>query len=244
MTDGLESAASVTTGVPSCDRGTSMHRVVPTSILMSEGAAIDGGVVSWTVTVCVSLKPSFMRESVAVQLIRTVLRPSTTVGENVGTRVPSTRSRAVPAPMLAVVRVVVGPSASMVLEGGAVTLGGVVSTTVTSCVAVAVIPHWSVALQVIVLAPRPDTTVGESVGTKSPPNRPITVPAPILAVVRVVVGPSASTVMLAGGTIAGEFLSIKVTYCCWSGVVLPLWSVAFQTIRWVPRRDTLVGVTV
>ena len=114
-----------------------------------------------TMTVCVSLKPSFMRESVAVQLIPTVLRPSTTVGElrglpwneNVGVRVPSTRSWAVPAPMLAVVRVVEGPSASTVVEGGAVTLGGVVSVMVRVCVAFAELPEKSAAVQFITCRP-------------------------------------------------------------------------------------------
>ena len=109
------------------------------STVVESGAVTAGGVLSATVTVCVVLVPTSPLESAAVQVITTVLRPCTILGEKSGTMSPSTRSWAVPAPIFALVRVVVGPSASTVVESGAVTLGGVLSVMVRICVASAVL---------------------------------------------------------------------------------------------------------
>ena len=91
-------------------------------------------------------------------------------GEQVAERAPSTRSLA-DAEKLAVAPD--GPVASMVIFAGTVTVGGVVSTTDTLKLALAMLPATSVAEQLIVVAPsgKVEPEAGEQLGVMAPSTR-------------------------------------------------------------------------
>jgi hypothetical protein len=121
------------------------------SAVIGPGTETVGLVVSCTVTVNEAL-PVLPDESVALQM--TVVVPSTNVlpeaGEQLGEMLPSMLSVADAVKPTAAPP---GPVASAVIGAGTVTLGGVVSWTVTVNVAVPVSPIESVALQVTVVEP-------------------------------------------------------------------------------------------
>ena len=178
--------------------------VVPTaSATTLLGAVTLGAVVSRTVTVCVSaaLLPEL---SVAVHVI--VVSPS---GKLAGASLvtvteESTVSEAVAAP----VRIgVVVPAASAVMSAGAVTLGAVVSRTVTVWVSVAELPASSVAVQVTVVLPSGNDAGASlvTVGLESRSSRTVAEPScEEDSGVRVAV---ASNVLSAGAVIVGGEVS-------------------------------------
>jgi len=110
-------------------------------------------------------------------------------------------------------------------SAGAVMLGAWLSTTVTVCVAVAVLPDASVAVQITVVAPSGNVAgalleaVAEqlSATVAVPSDTPLAVQSPA----------SAFTVTAAGAVMVGFTLSTTVTVCV-AVVVLPDASVAVQ----------------
>jgi hypothetical protein len=125
-----------------------------------------------------------------------------------------------------------GPVKS-VTAGGAVTTGGVLSVTVTTCVSVAVLPERSVAVYVTVVLPtgkifaagtpvRVTVTPAQlSFATADPSCASVTSVPQLVAPGPVLTLTSAGAVMVGG--IAG--LSVTVTSCC-PAVVFPAESVA------------------
>src|SRR2546428_318521 len=107
-------------------------------------AEIRGGVVSTTVTVKLAV-PVLPCASLAVQVTvavpRAKVEPET--GAQVTATVPSTLSVAF---ALNVTMAPDGPVASFVMLAGALIVGGVLSCTLTVCVAVAMFPELSVAV--------------------------------------------------------------------------------------------------
>ena len=85
-------------------------------------------------------------------------------GESLATEIISTVSLPEPRPMST--KFPSAPLASIVMLSGAVTLGAVVSTTVTVWVAVAELPDESVAVHVITVSPSGNVS-GESLVTDS-----------------------------------------------------------------------------
>jgi hypothetical protein len=116
-----------------------------------------GGKLSWTVTLndLLALLPAL---SVAVQT--TVVSPRGNVDPDPGTHVTGTPEPSTMSVALGFVNVTatpVGPVASLVISaGGAPTVGGVVSRTVTLNDLFAVLLWWSVAVQLTVVVPRPN----------------------------------------------------------------------------------------
>jgi hypothetical protein len=178
---------------------------------MSPGAVRVGGVVSTTLTVKVSVEVLF-DASRAVH--ETVVGPSTKVapegGEHDTVGAGSTASLA-----LAEYETLAppGPVASAVIGPGTTSAGGVVSTTVTVTmnVAVPVLPAPSVAEQVTVVGPgaKFEPEAGLQVTGGDPATRSVAEPGPYETVVPE--GSPAVTVTGAGGVTIGGVVSTTVT---------------------------------
>src|SRR5437773_2871883 len=131
------------------------------SMVMLAGQLINGAGLSITVTVCVAeavLPCASVAEYVSVVLPSGKLFPDGTP-LRVTAPTPGRLSVAEPLPSVALRSLTVtphevapGPVNSVTAAGG-VTTGGVLSTTVTVCVVVAVLPAQSVAVQVTVVFP-------------------------------------------------------------------------------------------
>ena len=117
-------------------------------------------------------------------------------------------------------------------RAGAVTVGAVVSTTVTVCVAVAKLPLASVAVQVTVVAPRENNAGASFVITGAVSQISVAVAVPIAITCPVVPVHSADTG--AGAVTVGNPTSFTVTSKV-STEVLPEASIAVQVTRFVPR---------
>jgi hypothetical protein len=135
---------------------------------MLAGTVTVGGVVSCTVTTKES-EPVLLWESVAVQV--TVVVPSGNVlpdaGAQLGAMLPSTMSLA---EAEYVTTAPPGPVAAVVMLAGTVTVGGVVSCTVTTKESEPVLLWESVAVQVTVVVPKPNVLpdAGEQPGEMEP----------------------------------------------------------------------------
>ena len=194
------------------------------------GAISSGGVVSRTTTRWTAVA-SFPAASVAVQV--TVVVPSgNTAGASLETDATPTASVASGEPTST--GAPSGDAASAVASGGGTIEGGVVSTTFTSCSAVASFPAASVAVQVTVVAPS-GNTAGASLETDATPTasvasgEPTSTGAPS--------GDAASAVASGGGTIEGGVVSTTFTSC--SAVAsFPAASVAVQVTTVLPRAST------
>ena len=98
--------------------------------------------------------------------------------------------------------------ASIVIEAGAVMLGAVVSTIVTVCVALAVLPDMSTTFHSIVVSPSGKNLGGWSVTDAIPiMSYPVASPNSIILPDRLV----ASATISAGTKISGDVVSINVT---------------------------------
>lgn len=139
---------------------------------MLAGTVTLGAVVSTTDTLKLAL-PVLPCASVAEQVTvvvasRAKVEPER--GEQVGAITPSTRSLAVAVKVTAAPE---GPVASAVMLAGTVTVGGVVSTTVTVKLPEAMLPAASEAEQLTVVAPRPkvEPEAGEQFTATEPLTR-------------------------------------------------------------------------
>ena len=133
-----------------------------------------GDVESTTVTVCVS-KPVLTDESIALQVM--IVSPKgygPTLSGN-GVNIPSTLSDAVATPNTTVVN---SPVDSTVISAGAITSGGVVSRTITLCVAEPILPAASVTLQVTVFDPNAKGPVLFAIGVNTPSTLSVAVAVP------------------------------------------------------------------
>jgi hypothetical protein len=154
-----------TASVAETEKETLVPAVLEASALIAFGTEIDGGFVSSTVILKLSLE-LFPESSVAVHF--TVVEPSLNIapeaGVHTGITLPSMASDAV---ALNVTFAPDGPVASAVMSLGTVTTGGFVSLTVTVNVPRPVLPASSVALHVTVvfptLKPLPEAGVHEAV---------------------------------------------------------------------------------
>src|SRR6516162_9236440 len=119
------------------------------SRVTSAGAVIVGGVVSWTVRVWTALAV-LPQASVAVQVrVITLVPPQlSTTASLYPTLTELQPSCAVATPFLLVL---MSAGHSRVTSTGAVSVGGVVSRTVSVCTALALLPQASVAVQVRVM---------------------------------------------------------------------------------------------
>ena len=131
----------------------------------------------------------------------------------VGINTPSTTSVADAIPRITAV---VMPVASTVTAIGAVTIGAVTSTrfTVISCVAVALLPFASVAVQVTMVTPT-GKVVGASLVMVTA-NKSVAVAVPVRSVTGKL-SPELA-VMAAGTVMTGAVVSVTVTNC----VVVPM----------------------
>ena len=200
------------------------------SPVTSAGAAIDGGVVSTTVTRC-SAVAALPAASAAVQV--TVVVPSgNRGGASLATDATPTASDAVALPMST--GAPPGDAASPVTSAGAAIDGGVVSTTVTRCSAVAALPAASAAVQVTTVVPS-GRTGGASFATEAMGVASAAAPAPAASPTAIrpsaasaPSGDSASTVMGGGTRTDGGVVSTTSTRCA-AVALLPDASVAFHT---------------
>ena len=177
------------------------------SRVMSAGRDSAGGVVSTTPTSKVAA-PVLPAASVAVQ-VTTVLpseKMDPDVGEHETATDPSTISKAdeenaTTAP--------VGPVASTENEEGTVTIGGVVSTTVTRNAPVAALPAASETEQLTVVMPKGkiDPEAGAQVGTSPPSTRSEALTEYVTTAPE---GPVASTLNAPGSARAGGVVSRTV----------------------------------
>src|SRR6266581_3486310 len=121
------------------------------SMVMLAGRVRSGGAVSWTMMLK-DAEPVFPWESVALQMTVIVPRPKTLpeAGVHVGTIEPSTISVA-EAEKLTVAPE--GPEASTIMVAGTVTIGAVVSRTVTWKLPFTLFPRLSPAEQLTVVSP-------------------------------------------------------------------------------------------
>ena len=209
------------TGVPSGDAA---------SAVTLAGAASEGGVVSTTFTSC-SAVAALPASSVAVQ-VTTVAPSGNRAGASLETDATPTASEAAGEPTST--GVPSGDAASAVTLAGAASEGGVVSTTFTSCSAVAALPASSVTVQVTTVLPRASTGgasfVTDAIGVAS-------AAAPSPAASPTAIRPSdaaapsadsASTVMAGGTRTDGGVVSTTSTRCD-AAALLPDASVAFHT---------------
>src|SRR3990172_11886463 len=175
---------------------------------MAAGTVTTGAVVSPTVTTN-DADPVFPWASVAVQFTDVV--PSAKVlpeaGAHTGAIAPSTRSAAEAAKLTTAPD---GPLASAVMGAGTVTTGAVVSTTVTSNVAVAVFPAPSVAVQSTDVVPSAKVLpeAGAHTGASAPSTRSAAEAAKLTTAPD---APLASAVMGAGTVTTGAVVSTTVT---------------------------------
>jgi len=198
---------------------------------MGEGTVTLGGVVSWTVAwkEPVAVLPWL---SVAVQLTGVVVMVNVEpdAGAQMGVIAPSTRSKAegvyeTVAPL--------GPAASAIMLCGSVRLGGVVSCTITWKLPVVVLPWASVAKQVTVVVPigKVEPDAGLHVGVRVFPKESDAVTVKVTVAPD---GPAASLAMFAGRLRVGGVL-IWLTVTSNEAVeVLPLESVAEQSMPVTP----------
>ena len=195
------------------------------SVAMSSGTETDGAVVSRTVTVNVFGALWLPESSEAVQLTVVVVIGNVLPegGEHETVGVGSTRSEAVAVKPTAAPP---GPVASVVMSAGTVSVGAVVSCTVTVKESPSEFPESSVATHVTVVVPRgnvlPDGGAHATltlVSTRSVADAENETAAPP--------GPVAGVVMLAGTVIDGGAVSCTVTPKD-AEPVLPCASVALQ----------------
>ena len=191
-TDATPDPPSAAAGSPSA---TSFESAEAASTLTSGGARTDGAAVSDTATLCRAVA-SLPATSRAVQV--TVVVPSgnragaslaTDITPTASTTAGSVSSTAVPS----------APAASAATSWTAPIAGGIVSRTVTFCVATAMFPAPSIAVQITVLMPRVNRS-GALLASDSMPLASVATARPTLTGVS---GPVASTVMSAGGTMIG-----------------------------------------
>ena len=215
------SASPISTGVPSADTA---------SAAMSAGAEIDGGVVSTTTISCVSvaLLPA---ASVAVH-VTTVVPSGNRAGASLAMDATPTASDASASPIST--GVPSADTASAAMSAGAEIDGGVVSTTTTSCSAVAVLPASSDTVHVTIVRPS-GRTAGASFATDATGVASGAAPAPAASPTAIVPraaaapsGDSASTVAAAGTRTDGGVVSTTSTRCD-AAALLPDASVAFHT---------------
>ena len=198
-TDAIPDPPSEAAASPS---GTSFESADVASNTTSGGARTDGRTVSTTTTLCGAVA-SLPATSRAVQV--TVVVPSgNRAGASLDTDITPTasetggsaRSTAVPD----------APAASAPTSGTAPIAGGIVSRTVTLCVATAMLPAPSIAVHMTVLMPRVNRS-GALLSSDSMPLASVATARPTLTGVR---GPVASTVMSAGGTMDGFVRSAPI----------------------------------
>ena len=152
-------------------------------------------------------------------------------GESLVTEIISTVSLPEPRPMSA--KFPSAPLASIVMLSGAVTLGAVVSTTVTVWVAVAELPDESVAVHVITVSPSGNVS-GESLVIVSTWIISYIVASPISTTIFKM--PVASTITSEGATTSGMVVSIIVTI--WMPFeILPDVSTAVHVIVVLPNEN-------
>ena len=188
-----------------------------------------GGVVSWTVMRCRAVA-SLPAASVAVQV--TVVVPSgNRAGASLATDATPTASDASGVAMST--GVPSGVAASTVTLTGAASDGGVVSTTVTSCVAVCVLPASSAAVQVTVVVPS-GNRAGASLATDATPTASDAVAAPWST--SVPDGPAASARTDSGAYTDGGVVSTTET-TCESDAELPAASAAVHVTTVLPTAN-------
>ncbi len=115
---------------------------------------------------------------------------------------------------------------------GAVIVGKVLSVTVTTCVAVAVLPALSVTVQVTVVEPNGKVAGALFVTDATPQLSAVTVLPKLL-----ITAPQlafADTLIAAGAVIVGLMLSTTVTFCV-TVVLFPELSVTVQVTTVVPN---------
>jgi acyl dehydratase len=199
------------------------------------GRVKTGAVVSCTVTVKL-LVPTFPRPSVAVHV--TVVAPNGNVaplaGEQVVAMAPSMLSVA---DVLNVTVAPAGPVASALTFTGTVTMGDIVSLTVTVKEAEPVLPRTSVAVHVTTVAPSGNVAplAGRQVAATVPSTISIADPvnvngAPVWLV--------ASSVAFAGTVMAGDVVSLTVTVKE-ADPVLPCASVAVHVTTVEPNGNVV-----
>src|SRR6185436_4825468 len=178
------------------------------SIIILAGQVTVGGVVSWTLTVKVQV-PVLPWASVEEQV--TVVVPIAKVlalaGEQVTASVPSTMSLAEAVKLATVPAALV---ASIIILAGQVTVGGVVSSTLTVKVQVPVLPWTSVEEQVTVVIPiaKVLALAGEQVTASVPSTMSVAV------AVKLAIAPAAlvaSTIIFAGQVTVGGVVSSTLT---------------------------------
>jgi hypothetical protein len=178
------------------------------STLAFAGTVTFGAVVSVTVTVkeAARLLP---RASVAVQL--TAVGPSGNVDPLAGVHVTSTTPSTLSvADVVKLNAAPVGPVASTVASAGTVTVGAVVSVTVTVKDAALLLPRVSVPVHVTVVGP--SGNVAPLAGAQVTAVLPSTASLAVAVYVKTApVAPAASTVALAGTVTTGPVVSATVT---------------------------------
>ena len=213
-TDAIPDPPSDAAASPS---GTAFEPAEAASNATSGGARIDGRTVSSTTTLC-SAVASLPATSRAVQVTAVAPRGNSAGASLEMDMTPTASKTCGSASSTAVPS---APAASALTSWTAPIAGGIVSRTVTLCVATAMLPAPSIAVQMTVLMPRVNRS-GALLSSDSMPLASVATACPTLTGVR---GPVASTVMSAGGTMDGFVRSappppapeVGAARCCGAG---------------------------
>ena len=200
------------------------------SFEMSLGTVTMGGVVSWTITLNEAL-PVLPCASVAEQVTDVVpmAKVEPEAGRQVVATLPSTMSLAV---AVKVATAPAAPAASLVMSDGTLTIGGVVSVTITLKLALPVLPCASVAEQVTGLVPmaKVEPEAGRQVVATLPSTMSLADAVKLAAAPE---GPVASFEMSLGTVTMGGVVSWTITLNE-ALPVLPCASVAVQETGLLP----------
>src|SRR5918993_1076922 len=123
--------------------------------------------------------------------------------------------------------------------GTPTSVGAVLSSTVIICSAVVVLPHASVAVQVLVIVPQPSATVDTSLNVTGTSKSQLSVAVTVAGA-----GTAPHWAVIAAGTLfnTGAIISSTVMTCV-AVVVLPHASVAVHVLVMVPQPSTTVDTS-